>query len=236
MVPAGRRRAPARRAARRARRAPLRAALLVGLALLLSACTGAEDSGGQGYVSANGQVTQVPAEERGEPVELAGETVDGDRVALEDLRGQPVVVPVWGPWCAPCVKEAPVLADIARAYDDRAAFVGIAIKNDGRRADSLAFQREHDLPYPSLYSGDGSELLAFDGGPRPRAVPSLVLLDAEGRVASVILGDLPSRTTVTTLLDELVTDAGGGTDSGRLGLGGGRRWVTGSARPRRRAR
>ena len=88
------------------------------------------------------------------------------------------------------------------------------MKNEGRRADSIAFQREHDLPYPSLYSADGSELLAFDGGPTPRAVPSLVLLDAEGRVAAVVLGDLPSPGTVTTLLDGLVEEAGAHGSSG----------------------
>lgn len=191
--------------------APARwAALALGVGLLLGGCTSMEDTGGQGYVSADGQVIEVPAGERGDPVEVSGETVDGGRAALADLRGRPVAVPVWGPWCAPCVKEAPTLAEIARDYDGRASFLGIAIKNDGRRADSRAFQREHDLPYPSLYSSDGSELLAFDGGPRPRAVPSLVLLDAEGRVAAVILGDLPSKRTVTTLLDELVAEDGSG--------------------------
>lgn len=180
---------------------------LLGAVLVLGGCTAMEDSGGKGYVSADGQVAEVAPSGRGDPVELSGETVDGGEASLADLRGQPVAVPVWGPWCAPCVEEAPVLAEIARDYEGRAAFLGIAIKNDGRRADSVAFEREHDLPYPSIASADGSELLAFDGGPQPRAVPSLVLLDAEGRVAAVILGDLPSKTTVTTLLDDLVEQA-----------------------------
>ena len=60
-------------------------ALLV-LALIATGCGGAEPEGA-------GPNT-APAAESG----IAGETLDGDRVSLEDFRGKPVFVNVWSSW------------------------------------------------------------------------------------------------------------------------------------------
>ena len=203
------------------RRRAAAAAALLAAALAATGCTSVEGSGDKGYVSAGGNVVEVAEGKRGDPIELSGETVEGEQASVADLRGQPVVVPVWGPWCGPCTAEAPQLAEIAREYDGRAAFLGIDFVRDSNRADALTFQEKYDVPYPSLYSTDGSELLALsDAGLSPRAIPSLVFLDAEGRIASVILGEFPSPGTVTTLLDDLVEEAGGSGGSGGASSGG----------------
>ena len=202
---------------RRARLQPALACLLVAL-LALGACTSTESAGSKGYVSADGQVVEIAPDERGEPVELSGETVDGEPVDAEDFRGRPLVVPVWGEWCAPCNAEAPVLADIARDYAGRVGFLGVAIRNDGRRVATQRFEEQYDLPYESIYSEASRELLAFD--PPPRAVPSLIVLDEQGRQAAVILGELPSRGTVTAVIDRVLEQGGPGGPGGAGGTDG----------------
>lgn len=182
------------------------AALLAAAALVLSGCTSIEGSGEKGYVSAAGQVVEIPPAERGAPVELSGETVSGGPASLEELRGDPVVVPLWGYWCGPCHAEAPILADVAREYADRVGFLGLALRNESRLVDAQRFEEQYDLPYESVFSEEGSELLAFD--PPPRAMPSIVVLDGEGRVASVILGELPSEGTLTAVVDQVLEDEG----------------------------
>lgn len=203
---------PRTRPARTARRSRPVAALLasaaLATALLLSGCTSVEGSGEKGYVSADGQVVEIAAADRGEPVELAGETVAGGEASLADLRGEPVVVPLWGYWCGPCHAEAPILADVARAYADRVGFLGLALRNESRLVDAQRFEQQYDLPYESLFSQEGRELLAFD--PQPRAMPSVVVLDGEGRVASIILGELPSEGTLTAVVDAVLADEGPG--------------------------
>ncbi len=181
-------------------RAALRTALTTGLVtclvVALSACAGSSlDTGGKGYVSGDGTVTVVDSADREPPgAEVAGETLAGDPVALSDLRGKVVVMPVWGSWCAPCRAEAPALAEAARDLeDDGVVFLGINAR-DPARDNAIAFARRFDLPYDSLYDPDGEVLLAFHGTLPPQTIPSFAVIDEEGRIAGRILGEASTAT------------------------------------------
>jgi hypothetical protein len=52
-----------------------------------------------------------------------------------------------------------------------------------------AFDRRYEMPYPSVLDADsGAALLSLRGTVPPQAVPSTVVLDAEGRPAARYLG------------------------------------------------
>ena len=148
---------------RRTRPSPSRAlaaATAVLLAVTLAGCASDEvgSSGEQGFVSGRGIITTLPVAERKAPGEVAGETLDGEPIALSDFEGQVVVVNVWGSWCAPCRAEAPMLAEAARDLaDDDVAFLGIDSRDPSRSA-AQAFVRRFDLPYPSIYDQQGETL------------------------------------------------------------------------------
>ncbi|WP_447644688.1 TlpA disulfide reductase family protein [Nocardioides zeae] len=197
----------------RRRAAPAGAALLLGLALL-AGCSDVEATGDAGYVSADGQLTEYEPADRGEPIVLEGEDLEGQPLSLADLRGKPVVVNVWGSWCPPCRAEAPDLVAAAAELGDSASFVGIN-NRDSSTAQAQSFEREYEVEYPSFYSPDGRALLAFAGSLSPRAIPSTTILDSEGRVAATIVGRVPSATTVTTLVETVIEEeAAGGTGDG----------------------
>jgi thiol-disulfide isomerase/thioredoxin len=122
--------------------------------------------------------------------------------SLADYRGQVVVVNYWASWCGPCRGEAPALVAAHKRLHD-VTFVGLD-RNDDSNANALAFVRTYGVPYPSLYDSGGKLLLAFNGAVPPTSLPSTIVLDAEGRVAAVVLGP----TTATTLVD-LVHDVEG---------------------------
>jgi hypothetical protein len=71
------------------------------LALVLSASIAAGCGGSEGAsppaTSTEAQPT-APAADRPLAPPLAGETLDGEVVSLEDLRGTPVFVNVWSSW------------------------------------------------------------------------------------------------------------------------------------------
>jgi thiol-disulfide isomerase/thioredoxin len=184
-------------------RAPLRLLLAV---LLLTAATSAcsgTSTGDKGYVGVEGIITRLPADERKKPGEVSGTTLQGDDLSLDQYAGQVVVLNVWGSWCSPCRKEAPLLAGAARELeDDDVAFVGVNTK-DSSPDQGLAFEKRYDVPYPSLFDPSGRTLLAFRGTLNPSAIPSTVVIDAKGRVAASILDVVPSQQTLVDLVREV---------------------------------
>ncbi|BFI96029.1 MAG: hypothetical protein RSP_15390 [Rhodanobacter sp.] len=43
-------------------------------------------------------------------------TLDGQHIALHDLRGKTVILTFWATWCEPCREELPVLSRYAQAH------------------------------------------------------------------------------------------------------------------------
>ncbi len=171
-------------------------------ALVLAGCSAATGAGtpvdqpDQNYVSGSGAITEVAPADRGDPIELSGQTLDGDTLDLAGLRGQVVVVNVWGSWCPPCRKEAPVLKavsdDLAPTKDSDVAFVGIDTRDSDAAAS--AFVDNVGLSYPNVVDPDGVLLLAFHGDINPQAIPSTLVLDRQGRVAARVVGEVTEGT------------------------------------------
>jgi thiol-disulfide isomerase/thioredoxin len=178
---------------------PARAAALVTAVLapaLLAGCGGSSfSSGDQGFVSGDGKVTVLEEADREKPDgDVAGETVAGERVSLDDHLGKVVVMPVWGSWCAPCRAEAPMLAAAARDLeDDGVVFLGIGSR-DPSTANVVRFLDRFDIPYDSIHDPDGTTLLAFHGTLPPMTIPSFVFIDPEGRVAARALDSVTTST------------------------------------------
>ena len=184
----------------------LTTALLLAL-LALTGCGGSTlSSGDTGYVSSYLTVEVLDQGDRRPPQgEVAGETVDGEQVALSDLAGKVVVLPVWGSWCGPCRKEAPGLARAARDLaDDGVAFLGIDSR-DRNKVDVRRFLERFDVPYDSIHDEDGQTLLAFRGTLPPMSIPSFVFIDASGLVAARILGPA-DLSTIYGVLEDITGD------------------------------
>lgn len=180
------------------------AATLLALSVLggTAACSDeVGSSGDQGFVSGKGIITAVAPADREKPGAVAGETLDGEAVSLEQYAGKVVVVNVWGSWCGPCRKEAPMLAEAARDLaDEDVVFLGINTRDQSRAA-AEAFVRRFDIPYDSLYDPQGRTLLSFRDSLAMSSIPSTVVVDAEGRAAGRVLGEL-SRSTLDGLVEE----------------------------------
>ncbi len=178
--------------------------------LLLAGCSDVSGTGDLDYVAGDGQVVEVGADKRAAPVEISGETVQGDPLSLDDLRGQVVVVNMWWSGCGPCRTEMPMLVEAESGYEesddaDRVAFIGINIR-DLSPENAAAFERDRGVDYPSLYD-PGSETLPAFGSYAPYAPPSTIVLDVEGRVAALINGAIPSKGTLTELVDGLLAES-----------------------------
>jgi thiol-disulfide isomerase/thioredoxin len=182
-------------------RRTLSTALAAGLLAcsLLSGCSSLQGSGSKGFVTGDGKIRTVDAADRGKPIELTGDDLDGKPLDLATFRGRPVVVVVWGSWCGPCRAETPEVNAAAAKLGARAQFVGINLRNSSTD-DALAFVRKQGVKYPSFYSPNGEAMLHFPGTLGPNTIPAFVVLDAQGRIAASIIGSLPSEQTLVDLV------------------------------------
>jgi cytochrome c biogenesis protein CcmG, thiol:disulfide interchange protein DsbE len=103
---------------------------------------------------------------------------------LSQLKGTPVVVNVWGAWCAPCRSEAPLLQQASQRYGRRVQFLGVDILDS--RSSSRSYTRRYGLAYPSVFDESAAirDALGFLGQ------PDTVFYDADGNVTMKWAGQL----------------------------------------------
>ena len=188
-------------------------ALLAMLGIVLVAgctTTGADEptraANQQGYVGVEASVTIVPPAKRVAAPEVKGPVLGDDKkeISTADQLGKVVVLNVWGSWCPPCRMEAPDLQAASDKTAKIAQFIGLN-NRDLDQAPPIAFNRAHDITYPSIWDPNGKALVALTGTLPPKAIPSTLVIDKQGRIAARILGPV----TKTTLVD-MITDIANG--------------------------
>ena len=162
---------------------------------------------GKNYIAGDGSVTEIAPENRGEPIVFSGNTIDDEPLSSGDLAGRVVVVNFWYAGCAPCRQEAPDLEAVNQAQAASGApvtFVGINVRDQA--ATAASFNTTFGISYPTLTDQNGSIQLAFSSSVPPNAVPTTLILDAQGRVAARVLGALADRSILTSLIDSVVAE------------------------------
>ncbi|TFD50424.1 TlpA family protein disulfide reductase [Cryobacterium sp. Hh11] len=160
----------------------------------------------KGYIAGDGSVTEIAVAERGDPVEFKGSIETGETVTSGDYRGEVLIVNFWYASCAPCRAEAGDLKTLNAQFTGQGAeFLGVNVRDQAPNA--LAFNATYDIAYPSVLDvDDGAMQLAFSGSIPPNAVPTTLVLDAEGRIAARILGKIPEASILETLIIDTVAE------------------------------
>lgn len=191
------------------------ATLLIGtLVLALAAC--AEDplaaqyraGDNKGFISGDGAVTEIAADQRGEPVVFAATTENGEPVSNEDFVGDVLVVNFWYAACGPCRAEAADLEAVFTEFQGQdVAFLGVNTIDSAAAA--VAFAQTYGITYPSAIASETPSIkLAFAERTPIQATPTTLVLDAEGRVAARIIGQLPDRSILRTLVRDTLEEPG----------------------------
>jgi cytochrome c biogenesis protein CcmG/thiol:disulfide interchange protein DsbE len=120
----------------------------------------------------------------------------GPEVALaSDAPGRPTLVNVWGSWCAPCVREVPLLADFADRAGERVGLVGVLTQDSLRSA--LTFAAESGMDWPSVVDDDGAVMRAYSPAP-----PVTLFVTPDGQVAHVERGEFTDVAEIEALVAE----------------------------------
>jgi thiol-disulfide isomerase/thioredoxin len=114
------------------------------------------------------------------------------------------VLNFWFAACAPCRVEAPSLEALHQEFKSKGVqFFGVNLRDE--KATAEAFDKTFGLTYPSFDDKDGGVLLAVSGLVPPGAVPTTLVVDKKGRVASRVLGEI-QKGTLKALIESAVAE------------------------------
>ena len=97
----------------------------------------------------------------------------GEPLDLAEIKG-PAVLNVWASWCGPCREELPQYQAFAQKYAGKVRVLGVDFQ-DTRADAARALVRRTGVTYPLFADPEGRM--------RARALPELILVGADGKVA-----------------------------------------------------
>jgi cytochrome c biogenesis protein CcmG/thiol:disulfide interchange protein DsbE len=112
-------------------------------------------------------------------------TLDGRKLDLAAYRGHPLLLNFWATWCAPCVREFPLLRrTLDQLGPDGLAIVGVLVNDQPDKA--RAFVRAHGGTWPVALDEGGRAV----GELRVFGLPETVFVRPDGTMSSRVLGEL----------------------------------------------
>ena len=114
------------------------------------------------------------------------ESLDGEHVRLEELRGQVVLINFWASWCGPCRQEMPVLDRLHQRYQST-GFTVLGVNVEGEAAPAKSIVDKTAVTFPVLIDAGQSVSKLYD----LKAMPSTVVVDRDGKVRFVHRGYKP---------------------------------------------
>lgn len=161
-------------------------ALLVVLATLLGSC----------FADSEATSTTLPQPglgEGGDPIgrgdeapAFVGELLAGEEVTLDSLNGKPVVVNFWLTTCEPCLREMPLLADLASTEGDELAVLGVNFGEGEASVEQYLESFDVDLGFPIVLDRSGEIGSAYG----IVVFPTTYFIDRDGVVQYRRIGEL----------------------------------------------
>jgi thiol-disulfide isomerase/thioredoxin len=129
---------------------------------------------------------------KGKPFKFSGPSLEGGTINASDYPNRILLVTYWSTWCTACTQDIPVLQAFYDRYHEK-GFEIVGVNLDVTAAPVRPYLKQHKIAWPQIFEPGGTE-----SGPATTlgiiVPPVMILVDREGRVA-----------TVTTSIDEIKT-------------------------------
>ena len=178
--------------------------LLVTLGLAVAACDRGEPEQAQESGATKPATGVIDRSHAGDLMPAANiRNLEGRELNLAALQGTPVLVNLWATWCAPCVREMPMLDDLASDYDERLHVITIS-QDMGGEEKVAEFFKTAKLEFLESWMEPQGEL-GFKLG--NGTLPTTVLYDASGQEVWRVTGDFDwSSEEARSAIDEVVVE------------------------------
>ncbi|KOY16623.1 TlpA family protein disulfide reductase [Paenibacillus xylanivorans] len=122
----------------------------------------------------------------------------GEQVKLSDYRGKVVMINFWASWCAPCVREMPMINHIAETYqnDVETLFVNVGEAKGTIRE----FMENQQFDFPVIIDVTGK----VSGVYRITGLPATMIIDQEGIFSHILLGEITKDIPLQQWLEDTV--------------------------------
>lgn len=127
-----------------------------------------------------------------EPQQLAPSfelnTLSGERVSLEDLRGKRIMVNFWATWCPPCKAEMPDMQTVYETYgDEDIVILGVNVTPSEKNPELVSdFVEEYQLTFPILMDEVGEVTYRYE----ILSYPTSYFIDSDGVIRKKVIGPL----------------------------------------------
>lgn len=161
----------------------MRKPLLLIATLLLSSCSTSTPVVSAGEVISCKEISRDVASTQGAYVEC----LDGSEgVNLGALRG-PMIINVWGSWCAPCLDEIPEFRSFYAKAQGKIALIGVDVE-EANPEDGRAFVIAQGITWPNFYDRENKSRGYFGMG-----VPVTWFIGEDGKVLYKKIGVISSE-------------------------------------------
>ena len=123
--------------------------------------------------------------------------LQGNPLKLSSLRGKYVVLDFWGSWCIWCIRGIPSMKEAYSKYKDKMEILGVDCQDTEEKWKAAV--EEHQLPWLQVRCPE-DYLQTLGQQYRIQGFPTKVIIDPEGRLVKVVVGEDPA---FYTFLDQL---------------------------------
>lgn len=129
-------------------------------------------------------------------------TIDGENIKLHNLKDdgmsfddyigkKAVLLNVYATWCAPCVKEVPIMNNLQEKYSDL-KIIAVTFDKDITNEQVRAFMNKHNIAYTVTVGPENFKLAKHLDD--IKMVPEVFLYDKQGKFVKKFIGENPQET------------------------------------------
>jgi thiol-disulfide isomerase/thioredoxin len=117
---------------------------------------------------------------------FAVDTLDGQRISMDDLTGKVVLIDFWATWCGPCREAMPHIREIARKFQGQPLVV-LSVSLDSNEGKWKEFISKNGMTW--LHYRDGAFTGSIANLFGVKAIPHTFTIDADGVLQDEHIGD-----------------------------------------------
>ncbi len=112
-------------------------------------------------------------------------SIEGEKISLDDYKGKVVIIDFWATWCGPCRKGIPDLVELKNTYGEKGfEIIGISVDRSNTIDQVDQFAKDYKINYPVVYTDEQTP--GKYGG--IQYIPTSFVVDQEGYIISKHVG------------------------------------------------